>query len=158
MLDKEIAFKIIRKLLKQPNFFYSQPFTLPKDAPAKCYLFHDFWFKFYEKFCGPYPPPYTKLWQSCSDPHLKIRPIAIFAFYSLNYSLAARLQDNSRPRSPTKVETTRKLQQFTVSGWLITNGGESGNEKKKSFKVEITFNIYEASVQLLARIIIFVGY
>ena len=65
---------------------------------------------------------FTKLWQSCSDPHLKIRPIAIFAFYFLNYSLAALLQDASRPKSPTKVETKRKLQQFTVSGWLIMNG------------------------------------
>ena len=65
---------------------------------------------------------FTKLWQSCSDPHPKISPIAIFAFYSLNYSLMARLQDNSRPTSPTKIETKRKLQQFTVSGWLIING------------------------------------
>ena len=86
--------------------------------------------------------PFTKLWQSCSDPHLKIRPIAIFAFYSLNYSLAARLQDNSRPKSPTKSRAKRKLQQFAVSGWLIMNGGESGNEKKnESFKVEIRFNM-----------------
>ena len=46
----------------------------------------------------PPPPP----------PRRKIRPIAIFAFYSLNYSLAARLQDNSRPKSPTKVETEVK--------------------------------------------------
>ena len=45
-------------------------------------------------------------------------PIAMFAFYSLNYSLVARLQDKSRPKSPTKVETKRKLQQFTVSEWL----------------------------------------
>ena len=74
---------------------------------------------------------FIKLWQSCSDPHRKIRPIAIFAFYSLNYSLAALLQDNSRPKSPAKVETKRKLQQFTVSGWLIMNGGETGNEEKK---------------------------
>ena len=75
--------------------------------------------------------PFTKLWQTCSNPHLKIRPIAIFAFYSLNYSLAARLQDNSRQKSPTKVETKRKLQQFTVSGWLIINGGASDSEKRK---------------------------
>ena len=61
----------------------------------------------------------------------KIRPIAIFAFYSLNYSLAARLQDNSRPKSPTKVETKGKLQQFTVSGWLVINGGASDSEKRK---------------------------
>ena len=57
------------------------------------------------------------------------------------YSLAARLQDNSRPKSPTKVETKRKLQQFTVSGWLIMNGEESGNERKENVKVEITFNM-----------------
>ena len=66
--------------------------------------------------------------------------MAIFAFYSQNYSLAARLQDNSRPKSPTKVETKRKLQQFTVSGWLIMNGGESGYERKENFKTEITFS------------------
>ena len=80
---------------------------------------------------------FTKLWQSCSNPHLKIRPIAIFAFYSLNYSLAARLQDNSRPKSPTKVETKRKLQQFTVSGWLTRNGGESGNDEKKTLRLKL---------------------
>ena len=74
---------------------------------------------------------FTKLWQSCSDPHPKISPIAIFVFYSLNYSLVARLQDNSRPKSPTKIKTKRKLQQFTVSGWLIINGGESGSEQIK---------------------------
>ena len=31
----KIAFKIISKMLKQPNFFYSQSSTLPQDAPAK---------------------------------------------------------------------------------------------------------------------------
>ena len=64
-------------------------------------------------------------------------PIALFAFYSLNYSLAARLQDNSRPKSPTKVETKRKLQQFTVSGWFIINGGASDREKKKTLRLNI---------------------
>ena len=67
--------------------------------------------------------------------------MAIFAFYFLNHSLAARLQDNSRPKLPTKAETKRKLQQFIVSGWLVMNGGENGNEKKEHFKVEITFNM-----------------
>ena len=71
-----------------------------------------------------------------------IRPIAIFAVYSLNYSLAACLQDNSHPKSPTKVETKRKLQQFTVSGLLIINGGVRDCEKK-TLK-------YEVSVQLPA--------
>ena len=46
-------------------------------------------------------------------------------------SLAAHLQDNSRPKSPTEVETKRKLQQFTVSGWLIIKGGSSDSEKRK---------------------------
>ena len=49
----------------------------------------------------------------------------------MHYSLATRLLDNSRPKSPTKVETKRKLQQFTVSGWLIINGGASDSEKRK---------------------------
>ena len=66
-----------------------------------------------------------------ATPQPKISPIAIFTFYSLNYSLVARLQDNSRPKSPTKVETKRKSQQFAVSGWLIINGGESGSEQIK---------------------------
>ena len=30
----------------------------------------------------------------------------------------------------TCTKTKRKLQQFTVSGWLIMNGGESGTEKR----------------------------
>ena len=34
----KIAIKIISKMLKQPDLFYSQPATLPKDAPAKFYL------------------------------------------------------------------------------------------------------------------------
>ena len=35
---QKIAFNIISKMLKQLNFFYIQPFTLPKDAPANFYL------------------------------------------------------------------------------------------------------------------------
>ena len=34
----KIAFKIISKMLKQPNFFYSQPSTLSKEALEKFYL------------------------------------------------------------------------------------------------------------------------
>ena len=45
----------------------------------------------------------------------------------------ARLQDNSRPKLPTKIETKRKLQQFTVPGWLIINRGESGSEQIKMY-------------------------
>ena len=65
-----------------------------------------------------------------ATPILKSVPSQFSRFFSLNYSLTARLQDNSRPESPTKVETKRKSQQFTVSGWLIMNGGESGREKR----------------------------
>ena len=67
------------------------------------------------------------------NPILKSVPPAVFAFYSLNYSLAAHSQDNSRPKSPTKVETKRKLQQFTVSEWLIMNGGGNDGEKEENF-------------------------
>ena len=38
---------------------------------------------------------------------------------------------NSRPKLPTKVETKRKLQQFTVSRWLIIKGEASDSEKGK---------------------------
>ena len=34
----KIAFEVISKMLKQPNFFHSQPSTLPKKAFAKFYL------------------------------------------------------------------------------------------------------------------------
>ena len=64
--------------------------------------------------------PFNKLWQSRGDPHLKIRPIAIFAFYSLNYSFATRLQDNSRPKSPTKVETKEKITSIYCL-WMADN-------------------------------------
>ena len=71
------------------------------------------------------------------DPHLKIRPIAIFVFYTLNYRLAARLQNNSRPKSITKVETKRKLQQFSVSGWLIMNRERVEMKKKKTLRLKL---------------------
>ena len=35
---QKVAFNIISKMLKQPNFFYSQPSMLPKDTPANLYL------------------------------------------------------------------------------------------------------------------------
>ena len=34
----KIAFKIISEMLKQPNFIYNQPSTLPKESLAKFYL------------------------------------------------------------------------------------------------------------------------
>ena len=34
----KIAFKIIPKMIKQPNFFHIKPSTLPKEALAKFYL------------------------------------------------------------------------------------------------------------------------
>ena len=43
----KIVFSIISKMLKEPNYFYSLPSTLPKDAPTK---FYNFLFKFYDKF------------------------------------------------------------------------------------------------------------
>ena len=46
----KIAFKIISKTLKQPNFFYSQPSTFPKEALANFYL--PTTTTFYETFCS----------------------------------------------------------------------------------------------------------
>ena len=41
-----MAFKIISKMLKKPNFLHSQPSTLPKDAPVRFYLSTTFVFNF----------------------------------------------------------------------------------------------------------------
>ena len=41
------------KILKQPNFFNSQPSTLPNDAPAKFYRSMAFGFCFTIKLCSP---------------------------------------------------------------------------------------------------------
>ena len=54
MLDtKNIALNIISKMLKQPNFFYSQPSTLPKDAPAKFYFSTTFGLSFMISSAAP---------------------------------------------------------------------------------------------------------
>ena len=66
-----------------------------------------------------------------ATPILESVPLQFLLFFSLNYSLAARLQKNSRPRSPTKIETKRKLHQFTVSEWLIMNGERVVVKKEK---------------------------
>ena len=69
-------------------------------------------------------------------PHLKIRHIAIFAFYSLNYSLAARLQDNSHSKSPTKVETEKTVAIYCL--WMVDNGqGREWWWKKKTFRLKL---------------------
>ena len=51
----KIAFKIISKMPKQANFFYSQPstLTLPKVSTCKVLLFYNFWFTFYGKSVAP---------------------------------------------------------------------------------------------------------
>ena len=49
----EIAFKIILKMLKQPNFFNGQPSTLPKDATAKFYLSTTFGLSFMTSSVAP---------------------------------------------------------------------------------------------------------
>ena len=130
-------FSILNRALSRAITSFGNKFSLKKRSRLVKALDSRFYVKFMQLEIGIF----TKLWQSCSDPHLKIRPIAIFSSSSLNYSLAACLQDNSRPKSLTKVETKRKLQQFTVSGWLIMNGTGIGSEEKENFKAEITFNM-----------------
>ena len=53
----KIAFKIISKMLKQPNFFSESAFYMYTSKKSTCKIlpFYDFWFKFYGKFCNPYP-------------------------------------------------------------------------------------------------------
>ena len=46
MLDTQIAFKIISNMLKQANFFYSQPSTPPKNTSAEFYLSTAFGLRF----------------------------------------------------------------------------------------------------------------
>ena len=45
-MDKQNCFQNHIKMLKQLNFFYSQPFTLPTDSPAKLYLSETFGLSF----------------------------------------------------------------------------------------------------------------
>ena len=54
---------------------------------------------------------------------------------------------HSRPKSPTKVETKRKLQQFT--GWWIMNGGVVV-KKEENFNVQNTLSNEVSAVQLIA--------
>ena len=70
----------------------------------------------------------------------KTSSVSLIFAHGTHRTLVARLQDNSRPKSPKKVETKRKLQQFAVSGWLIING-ERVIVKKENFKAEIIFNM-----------------
>ena len=47
------AFKIVSKMLKQPNFFHSQLSTLPKEALAKFYLSATFGLSFMVSSVAP---------------------------------------------------------------------------------------------------------
>ena len=51
----KIAFKIISKMLKQPNFFLELAFYTSEGHTCKVLSFYDFWFTFNDKFCSPYP-------------------------------------------------------------------------------------------------------
>ena len=50
---QKIAFRIISKMVKQPNFFYSQPSKLPNEALAKFYLSTTFGLRFMISSVGP---------------------------------------------------------------------------------------------------------
>ena len=50
---QKIAVRIISKMVKQPNFFYSQPSTLPNEALAKFYLSTTFGLRFMISSVGP---------------------------------------------------------------------------------------------------------
>ena len=74
--------------------------------------------------------------------HVAWRPMMLLgtSCCSLIYSLAVRLHNNSRPKSPTKVETKGKITAIYFL-WMVhnerMNGGESSSEEKKeTFKGE----------------------
>ena len=48
----KIGFKIVSKMLKQPNFL---AFYTSDGHTCQVLSFYDFWFTFNDKFCSPYP-------------------------------------------------------------------------------------------------------
>ena len=50
---QKIVFNVILKMIKQPNFFYSQPSTLPEDSHEKFYLSSAFDLFFRISFVAP---------------------------------------------------------------------------------------------------------
>ena len=67
-------------MLKQPNFFYSQPSTLPKDSPAKFYLSTTVGFSFMISSVAPTRSStfYAYLITKIGNRNLKIRKYAFF--------------------------------------------------------------------------------
>ena len=76
----KIALKIISKMLKQPNFFYIQPSSIPKDAPAKVYLFTTFGLSFMISSVAPTRSStfYASLTTKIGNRNLKHRVMIIF--------------------------------------------------------------------------------
>ena len=81
------AFEIISNMLKQPNFFHSQPSTLPKDAPAKFYLSTAFGLSFMINSVAPtrastsYAYSFTKI----GNRNLKWKPNLKVSLFVFNY-------------------------------------------------------------------------
>ena len=65
-------------MLKQPKFFHSQPSTLPKDAPAKFYLFTTFGLSFMISSVAPIrsSTSYTYLITKTGNRNLKVKILA----------------------------------------------------------------------------------
>ena len=53
----KIAFKIISKMLQptETKFLLQSAFYTSKGSTCEVLPLYDFWFKFYDKFCNPYP-------------------------------------------------------------------------------------------------------
>ena len=69
--------------------------------------------------------PFTELWQSCRDPHLKIRSIAIFVFYSLKLQSHCTLTRQFSPKVAHKGRDKEKITPIYYL-WMVDN--ERGRE------------------------------
>ena len=67
--------------------------------------------------------------------------MAIFTFYSLNYSFTARLQDNSRPKIGHKGRDKEKITAIYCLWMVDSERGREWQLKKENVKTKITFNI-----------------
>ena len=83
----KIAFKIISKMLKQPNFFHSQPLTLPKEAFARFYLSKTF---------------------SLSFVISSVAPTQSSTFYACTYLITEIGNNNLRAKQTLNIEKIKK--------------------------------------------------
>ena len=117
----KIAFKMITKMLKQPNFFYSQRSTLPKEALAKFYLSVTFGLSFMISSVAPTRPSASHVYfiTKIGNRNLKAGKISNALRFSLTILLKSNyniLQTTQRISTVVKVMVS-KVSNFETSAW-----------------------------------------